>query len=138
MSHAGDRRPVALLALALAAVAGCGDPDVLPTVPVHGTVTFKGKPLPKGKILFQPEKGQPATGAIEDGKFVLSTYRHGDGAVAGTHKVAVIATENVTGKDGVTNQKPLIPESYADYTSSGIVITVEPNGPSNLKIDLSG
>ena len=33
--------------------------------PVSGRVTYQGKPVPTGKIMFYPEQGRPATGAID-------------------------------------------------------------------------
>jgi hypothetical protein len=51
------------------------------------------------------EKGRPASGTIENGKFTLSTYREGDGAVPGKNKVAVVATEEQKTKDGDTTVK---------------------------------
>jgi hypothetical protein len=78
------------------AVAGCsGDPDMIRAVPAAGTVTYKGKPLETGNIQFHAEKGRSASGAIKDGKFVLTTYEDGDGAVPGKHAVVVSASKEV-------------------------------------------
>ena len=61
------------------------------TVPVKGKVTYKGKPLTEGEIVFEPDNsGREAHGSIQpDGSFELTTFKTGDGAVPGTHRVAV-------------------------------------------------
>jgi hypothetical protein len=128
------------LALAIASIvaSGCGgrDPNELPTVSAAGTVTYQGKPVAKGGIQFQPEKGRPASGMIADGKFTLTTYQDGDGAVAGKHKVAVSVTEDVKTKDGDTNVKYLIPEKYASPETSKIVVEIPAGGNKDIKIDI--
>jgi hypothetical protein len=126
------------LLVVVVAVPGCGgsDPYAVKTVSAAGTVTYKGKPVPKGTILFEPmdDKGRPASGTIEDGKFTLSTYREGDGAVPGKHKVAVVATEEKKARDGDTTVKYIIPESYASAETSGVTAEVPPGGSSDLRV----
>jgi hypothetical protein len=138
---AGCRRfgPGLVLALAVVvAFSGCGssDPYAVKTVSAAGTVTYQGKPVPKGTILFQPvdENGRPASGTIEDGKFTLSTYSEGDGAVPGKHMVAVVATEEVKTRDGDTSVKYLIPEQYASAETSGVEVEVPSGGSSDLQV----
>lgn len=82
-----------------AAVTGCSG-DQFETAAVSGTVTSNGTPVTAGTIVFNPIAqgkttmvGKSATGFIEDGKFVLSTYGNGDGAVVGTHSVIVTGKE---------------------------------------------
>jgi hypothetical protein len=60
-----------------------------PTVPVKGKITYKGKPLTHGEIIFQPVSGKMfAHGTIKaDGTFQLTTDASGDGAVVGAHRV---------------------------------------------------
>lgn len=74
--------------------AGCGSSSAsqgAATLPVKGKVMFKGQPLKKGTITFEPDgAGKNASGEIQpDGTFVMSTYTAGDGAVVGNHRVAV-------------------------------------------------
>jgi hypothetical protein len=129
-----------LALVVVAALPGCGggDPYAVKTVSAAGTVTYQGQPVKKGTILFQPEdeKGRPASGTIEDGKFALTTYREGDGAVAGKHAVAVVATEEQKAKDGDTSVKYIIPESYASPQSSGVTVEVPPGGSRDLRVDI--
>lgn len=78
---------------------GCSN-EQFETAPVSGTVTSGGTPVTAGTIVFNPIAqgtdtmvGKSATGYIEDGKFVLSTYGNADGAVIGTHSVIVTGKE---------------------------------------------
>jgi hypothetical protein len=72
---------------------GCGTSNgqMSPLVAVKGKVTYKGQPVAKGTIRFEPEGyGRPATGRLQsDGSFVLGTNKEGDGVVAGAHRVSV-------------------------------------------------
>ena len=108
-----------LAALAFSASAGCGSDAgayVGSTVPVKGKVTYKGKPLTQGEIVFEPDSGgREAHGAIgPDGGFELTTFNKGDGAVPGTHRVAVSGTSK---KDGV-------PLKYKNVSSSKVEVEV--------------
>jgi hypothetical protein len=129
-----------LALVVVAALPGCGggDPYKVRTVSAAGTVTYQGQPVKKGTILFEPqdEKGRSASGTIEDGKFALTTYREGDGAVAEKHAVAVVATEEQKTKDGDTGVKYIIPESYASPQSSGVTVEVPPGGSRDLRVDI--
>jgi hypothetical protein len=118
-------------------LAGCGGgSDLLPTAPVSGTLAYEGKPVAKGAIHFHPPKGQTANGVVEDGKFTLTTYKEGDGAIVGKHRVAVDVVEEVPTKDGDTTSRSLIPKKYSEPDSSGIELEIPPTGRPNLQIDL--
>jgi hypothetical protein len=81
------------LALMILALGGCGGGghQVGNTVPVKGRITYKGKPLIQGTVTFEPEDtGREAEGRIgPDGSFALTTFKEGDGAVIGVHRVRV-------------------------------------------------
>lgn len=82
--------------LAAVALAGCGESEKL--YDVSGTVTFEGKPIPKGLIFFDPEKGTPGTQGfanIENGKYDTANPGAGKGIRGGTYAV------RVSGFDGV-------------------------------------
>ena len=125
-------------ALAGMVLAGCGgrDPDLQPAVPASGTVTYKAKPVSKGAVHFQPEKGHPASGIIDEGRFTLTTYDPNDGAVAGKHKVGVEVTREVPTKGGDTTVKYLIPEKYARPDESGIEVEIPPGGNTDIQIGI--
>jgi hypothetical protein len=90
---------VAFTAVVSLICSGCGSQSdashfVASTVPVKGKVLYKGKPLTQGEITFEPlDSGREAHGRIQpDGTFELTTFNQGDGAVPGTHRVAVTGT----------------------------------------------
>lgn len=67
--------------------AGCGG-DGMPLGRVSGQVTYKGQVVPDGIIYFVPEQGPAASSPIDtQGRYRLTTYSSGDGAVIGNHKV---------------------------------------------------
>jgi hypothetical protein len=66
--------PLLVCLVALLATTGCGKK----TGEVTGTVTFKGKPLPAGKIVFTGAKNRTGSGDIVDGKFTVAAAPVGD------------------------------------------------------------
>lgn len=72
--------------------AGCGGDDGPPRSDISGTVTFKGQPVPVGKIFFEPDTakgnaGPQAFADIKDGEY--STAETGKGMVGGPHLVRI-------------------------------------------------
>lgn len=81
--------PLGILCSMLAA---CSSGPVI--APVKGKVTFEGKAVDQGIIMFTPEQGPGAVGNLEKGGFyTLTTLHKGDGAVVGSHKVTIQATQ---------------------------------------------
>ena len=77
-------------------LAGCG-PEHPETAGVTGKITYQGKAVTEGKIMFYPESGRAAVGTIsEDGSYQLTTFDEGDGALLGKHRVTITANQ-VTG-----------------------------------------
>lgn len=144
------RRCAAMLAIILA-VAGCGGKGET-VVPVEGSVEYKGKPVVGAAVTFQPEHGKSATGTTdENGRFVLTTYSTGDGAVVGTHKVTIVpinapsedkydpessagkldeVNEPIQGDDAAPVKSTPIPTKYADPDQSGLTAEIK-NGSAN-------
>jgi hypothetical protein len=90
---------------------GCaGDDDLARRYPVSGKVTYKGEPLASGTITFTPaapaEGIRPASGAIVDGRYQLTTQTTNDGAMAGKYKVSVVARSFDDPTDG-QNEKAI-------------------------------
>ena len=114
-----------------AASGGCGD-DRLPTTAVGGKVLYQGEPLQFGSVMFRPDAGPLARGAIRsDGTFRLSTYGNNDGAVIGKHRVRITCFESkrpeTTPPD--SNEEPgvgrsLIPRKYLSFDTSGLQVEV--------------
>jgi hypothetical protein len=97
-----------LISAALAAVIligcwGCGSSGGAPAalIPVKGKVTYKGQPVTKGVIRFEPDGyGRMASGDLQtDGTFTLTTLKPGDGVVAGEHKVSIDGFEKSLARD---------------------------------------
>jgi len=138
----GLRSSLAFMAFAaILVLGGCGQQGRLTTVPVRGTVTLDGKPLPYGQVLFMPDNGRVAKGEIVDGRFTLGTYSASDGAVLGKHRVSVTARKpvetNLNDPLAVPQYNPsLIPERYSDPATSGLVFEVTADG-NEFHIELS-
>jgi hypothetical protein len=138
MPRIDPRHGVALLFL-LAATAGCG-PDYPETAPVTGRVTWQGEPVVSGDVMFYPEEGRIARGAIQsDGSYTLTTFQSEDGALLGTHQVAIDASRvenpgpqaksmmdeyNVRLPDEEPRITWLVPEQYSRPQSSGLTAEV--------------
>lgn len=80
----------ALAVLACGLTAGCGDDG---THRVSGTVTFKGQPVPVGKIYFTPDatkggRGPSGYADIKDGKYDTASTG-GRGSIAGAVIISV-------------------------------------------------
>ncbi|MBM4005011.1 MAG: carboxypeptidase regulatory-like domain-containing protein [Planctomycetes bacterium] len=79
-----------VLILAAILVVGCGSKNG--TVPVAGTVTLDGQPLPNAALAFHSAdgKGRAATARSgANGEFKISSYGDGDGIVPGEYKILV-------------------------------------------------
>jgi len=137
------RKPSVLVVIAIVAtfiVSGCGRSG-----PEHGrvsgTVTYNGKPVPKGTISFQAvdPKGRNATGAIEpDGSYTLQTEEPGDGAQLGDYRVAISAREDEV-LDYIPTKpippKRLVPAKYESPETSELKATVK-SGKNDIPFDL--
>lgn len=117
--------------LLVAAVLGCGHDYEL--APVSGSVTFDGQPLAHGKIQFFPGEGRTASGTIVDGRIEdVSTFEQDDGALVGSHRVAVYAFEREP--VGMEIVPWAIPRRYGDPNTSGLVAELPADG--ELQFDL--
>jgi hypothetical protein len=108
-----DFLSAALVLIGIAALPGCSGEK---TYHLSGTVTYKGKPVPKGQIVFEPDasagnSGQPAYASIVDGHY--DTRDDCQGTVGGPHIV------QIHGRDGIPrgellNGLPL----FRDYSTT--------------------
>jgi len=79
-----------LIVSAVLVAAGCGGPRL---GKVAGKVTVAGRPVTTGTIMFTPDSGPSAVGAIgPDGGYTLTTVKSGDGALVGKHRVTIEST----------------------------------------------
>ncbi len=132
-----------ILLLFLLVPVGCGSSEQAKTKAILGTVTYAGKPLSQGSVLFVPEKGRAANAQIQtDGSYTLGTFNSTDGAVMGKHRVAVICRKEAPplkdrGGIEISRAGPsLIPGYYSDIATSGLTFEVTAEGPSTFDIQL--
>lgn len=115
-------------------------------VPATGAVYYNDEPLPFGSIMFQPTRGQPATGQIEpDGTFEMSSFRQGDGATVGPQKVRINCYSS---QSPLEKSKPvvgersigalLIPRKYTSFDASGFTAEVLAEGNEPFEFRLTG
>lgn len=121
--------PLSCLLFGLVLLGGCSGDEDFRTAEVQGQVLCQGQPVPGAVVLFRPVSesgtavsGKPANGnADESGRFVLSTYEIGDGAVVGKHYVSV------------TSEDPNAP--LPGKTPDDLILEVQP-GSNDLTIEL--
>lgn len=129
----------AVIAL-LAESTGCS--SHVRTYPVSGTVRFKtGGAVHVGTIeLKSREHKSHARGQIQpDGSFTLTTYKDGDGAVAGMHDCVIVQfvmTEELTAHKAST--VGVIDRRYASYSTSGLTAVIRPEKDNELIIEVDG
>lgn len=146
----------------LAVGCGGGTPAVK-TVPVSGTITYKGKPIEGATVSFMAEGAPRAASGVTDanGEFKLSMFKFNDGALVGENKVVVVkANPEATPKSAATPEQmladpsilakqsaaasskknvpaSLIPEKYASPRSTPLKETVTEAGPNSFVIQLT-
>jgi hypothetical protein len=115
---------VCLLA-SFALLTGCGEKEkVREYGKVKGTVTFKGKPLDHGRVIFQHVEGPGSDARINpDGTYELN-------AAVGETKVAIDCRKPDVQLGGVRKElipgESLIPEKFASGDTSGLKYTIVP------------
>lgn len=113
------RAMIALGAMVLT-VAGCGGKSDLSLVPVEGSVTYQGKPLSHGSVVFKPGETTPgpqAVGQIQpDGSFGMKTAGQ-DGVAAGCEFVVTVHCRQEPTPEQAHDMtfipQSLIPEKYS-------------------------
>jgi hypothetical protein len=90
-----------ILISAILATVGCGG-DKLGRHAVSGTITFNGKPVPKGFVRFNPDssKGNSGPGggaAIENGMYHAPASK---GVVGGPYTIEIDGLDGVAAKEG--------------------------------------
>jgi hypothetical protein len=95
----------ALPLLSVVALAGCGEPNPLGRRPVHGQVSFQGKPVDYGSIQFAPDDPQHGISSgtmIDNGSYSMTLSQ---GLPPGSYSVMISSpdrgkTEKVEGPPG--------------------------------------
>jgi hypothetical protein len=145
------RRAMLFLAVAGFTLSGCGTKE-LPHAKVHGKVTFQGKPLTFGSVMFFPvesPKDGPLQGASGDitpeGTYELKSQTTG-GALLGEHKVVVYAVDIGKSSQSSTTKgdapgsakgtlKSILPQKYSDMSTTPLVYKVV-DGDNTFDIEI--
>jgi hypothetical protein len=113
----------------LGVLAGCDSSGLGKIVPVNGQVTYEGKPVTSGSLVFKPDttKGnqstlEPAATIGADGNYSLF-IKEREGAPLGWYQVGVVAQE-ANPNDPYAPAKSLIPAKYNDAATSGLSVEV--------------
>ena len=96
--------------------------------PAQGKAAYEGKPMHNATIFLHPINvknplhPRPQATVDEEGNFVLTTYRKGDGAPVGEYKVTVqwFSSDTPTGMP-----KNVLPPKYAKPDTSDITVRIE-------------
>jgi hypothetical protein len=125
--------PLTALTTVITLATGCGDgKPALPKATVTGIVTYQGKPLGIGKVVFlHCRSGQgTAVNLNADGRFTLSVFQ-------GENQVTVESLTDEPGSSGggqhvarglgMPAWKSRIPVRYAEFATSGLTLDVKPD-----------
>lgn len=135
----------------VAVIGGCGSGPKLN--PVAGTVKYKGNTVAGATVAFRPQDAANktiATGTTDaQGRFELTTYQAGKGAMAGKYKATVtrFTTPGSGGGGGAGDMKAAfgqktpverneLPPKYADEARTPLEPTVVP-GKNDIPLDLT-
>lgn len=136
--------------IGLLLVSGCGPESTI--VPVSGEVIYQGKPIPEAKVMFlSPDSPRTASSLTDaQGRFNLTTFTKGDGAVIGEHKVAISsfsgeavaklsnAQQAAIGRgEKIAGLPTSLPARYSSFDKSGIAASVTANGQNHFRFELT-
>jgi hypothetical protein len=112
--------------------AGCGNPEM---GRVSGRITKNGKPVAGMWVVFHTPNRPTSRGMTDaDGRFTLSTRRLGDGAYAGSHKVALepfVASADASASPGG------IPADMLDLTKTPLAAEVKAGTSNTCDLDIA-
>jgi hypothetical protein len=141
---------------------GCSKPNRPQMAKVSGKITYQGKPVDGAQVTFNPTGPSPraAIGTTDaQGRFDLTTFDTGDGAVVGEHVVTITKPEAQAAGQGMSPDKPdagygaammgaaqgatgppkpatTLPAKYATKETSPEKRTVAAEGPNTFNIEL--
>ncbi len=99
-----------IIAIVSLAMLGCGS-DGPQRYRLQGMITYDGKPVPAGTIIFEPDASQKNDGpqglaTIHDGVFD-SARTGGKGTVGGPHRVTILGCDGTSISETSPQGKPL-------------------------------
>jgi len=122
-----------------------------PVFPAAGLVVYQGQPVAGATVMLESQspdeksRGKVAIGHTDSGgRFRVRTYKEYEGAVAGPHRVSVTKYEYVENTPANADPnidyppiaKPLLPERYKNFETSGLTATVTEQGPNLFRLEL--
>ncbi|MCH9652712.1 MAG: hypothetical protein K0U86_00385 [Planctomycetes bacterium] len=134
-----------LFCVVLLTMSGCGDGHPKRSA-VTGTVSYNGKPLSIGSLVFIPVGGGPsAQGKVDrNGFYEMGTYDDDDGVIPGDYKIMITALTSPGGSglpedavDGNAGPVSVIPEWYGDLEKSGLRVTVVADKANTIDFPLT-
>lgn len=86
---------LSVVAVLILSAAGCGRTDPADLFEVKGRATFAGRPIPVGRIVFEPDRDRCAGGMVSIADILDGTYRTrpGRGFGGGRCKVTVYGSD---------------------------------------------
>lgn len=139
-----------LLVVSMISFAGCGSDDGPKMKPIRGEVTYNGKPLTHGRVVYMPKDptaGRQANGPIQsDGSFVLTTQEAGDGAIHGEYDIVIFSRGNGAGQAASREEMEAmkrrssgsnIPDRYMSHETSELSDTVDGEHSGTKTIELT-
>lgn len=140
-----SRTVLSLICVVLLSTYGCGDGHPKRSI-VTGTVTYNGKPLSIGSLVFIPVGGGPsAQGKIDrNGFYEMGTYEEDDGVIPGNYKIMITALTSPGGSglpedavNGNAGPVSVIPDWYGDLEKSGLQVMVEADKANTIDLPLT-
>ncbi len=113
----------------LMGLAGCGGPAAPKRIPapVKGTVSFRGSPVKKGQITFQPASGAAVGAEIKEGAYSME-------AIVGPNTVMVVNREPEPGPAGADPEKRKNPPPPQDPKTIVPPEYGTPNSPLKFEV----
>jgi hypothetical protein len=151
-----------MLVVVLGLLGGCSRNSGRPeTAPVTGRITYRGEPVRGATVAFIGERAPRFGSGLtdDDGRFQISTFENGDGAVLGKHLVTVTKADASSSTDVPVDKslspeergrateeaferalqrgplRSLLPKKYSDPNTTDIRLEVLP-GENDFKIEL--
>jgi hypothetical protein len=127
------RHLIAICGGLLLLLPGCKKSEAL--TPVSGLVSFRGRPLMGGTIVFTPDPERGGTGPMaygeigSDGRYSLHTGADA-GAVSGWHRITIAASAQIPAEPAA------LPAKYQDPEQSGQRAEVKPGHSNTIDLNL--
>jgi len=112
-----------------------------PVFKTSGRVTWNGSPAAGATVALQSRTHNlTASGKTDrDGMFTLTTWRPGDGAVAGEHAVTITTIVSMgRTPEGLPIEENDMPPKYSDPEKSGLTTTISEKGKNVLAFEVIG